>query len=62
VFRLQSNYSTHTRWFLELAVQAMLSDEEHENVEWTHYLSYMLVYFVLQVACIITVGIRENNQ
>ena len=39
--------------------------KENESIELTHYLSYMIVYFVLQVACIITVSIcekKENNQ
>ena len=39
--------------------------KENESIELTHYLSYMIVYFVLQVACIITVRIcekKENNQ
>ncbi len=34
---------------------------ENEYIELTHYLSYMLVYYVLQVTCIITVCIRKKN-
>jgi uncharacterized Tic20 family protein len=30
---------------------------ENENIELAHYLSYMIVYYVLQVTCIITVCI-----
>jgi hypothetical protein len=31
---------------------------ENEYIELTHYLSYMIVYYVLQVSCLITVCIQ----
>jgi len=34
---------------------------ENENIELTHYLSYMIVYCILQLACIITVCIRKKK-
>jgi hypothetical protein len=39
------------------------SDDVNENeyIELTHYLSYMLVYYVLQVTCIVTVCIRKKK-
>lgn len=34
---------------------------ENEYIELSNYLSYMFVYYVLQVTCIITVCIRKKK-
>jgi hypothetical protein len=33
--------------------------QENENIELTHWLYYMIVYYVLQITCIFTVRINQ---
>jgi hypothetical protein len=57
--------NNHYNWF---SIKAMITlavsgndVNENENIELTHYLSYMIVYCILQLACIITVCIRKKK-
>jgi len=44
----------------EMMTMAINSDDTHENenIELTHWLYSMIVYYVLQITCIITVRIK----
>lgn len=57
------NNNNDDNWFFKsnAMITVTIHDDdvnENEYIELTHYLSYMIVYYVLQVSCLITVCIQ----
>jgi hypothetical protein len=42
-----------------MITMAVSGDAVHENIELTHWLYSMIVYYALQISCIITVRIKK---
>lgn len=47
-----------------MITMAVSGDDVHvnENIELIHWLYYMIVYYVLQMSCVITVRIKNSDK